>query len=65
LYVCYGYFRFGVFDSFLIEVPENLSEEEIIKIMDSLVDFSDMFKDFKFRYKFAIGENWKIVSDKL
>lgn len=56
-------FKFGVFDSFLLEVPEDMSKEDIVKIVDDLSDFSDYFKDFKFKYKIGIGYNWKEAYD--
>lgn len=48
----------GVFDSHLIEVPETYTDRQAEELLDSLFDFSDLYKDFKFKYEWAFGSNW-------
>lgn len=56
---------FGVFDSHLLQVPEDMSDIEIQGIVDRMSDFTDIFSDFKFRGEWATGYTWKECSDKL
>lgn len=51
-------FVFGVFDSFLLEVPEEMTDAEMVAIMDEMVDFSNLYPNFKFRYDWAVGHSW-------
>lgn len=52
-------FVIGVFDSLLMQVPESMTQEEYLPIIDKLSTFGD----FKLKYKFAEGPNWKNVQD--
>ena len=56
---------FGVFDSHLLEVPEDMDDETVVKIMDNMSDFSNLFRGFKFRYDWASGESWGEAYEKL
>lgn len=56
---------FGVFDSHLLEVPEEMTEDEIRQIADDMSDFSDIFEGFRFRYDMAIGHDWYECQSKL
>ena len=56
---------FGVFDSHLLEVPVDMSDEDIVKIMDDMSDFSNLYSGFKFRYDWASGMSWGEAYEKL
>ena len=56
---------FGVFDSHLLEVPVDMSDEDIVKIMDCMSDFSNLYSGFKFRYDWASGDSWGEAYEKL
>ena len=58
-------FKFGVFDSLLLEVPKSMEESYITSIINDLSDFSSIFKDFKFNYDYSIGESWGECCDKM
>lgn len=48
----------GVFDSLLIEVPEDYTEDQALSLVGKLTDFSDIFPDFKFNCKWGFGYTW-------
>ncbi len=50
--------KFTVFDSFLIEVDEDVTNEEIERVLNKLSDFSDIFPGFKFNYSYGISYDW-------
>lgn len=50
----------GVFDSILIQVPEEMTEETFLPVIDKLSTFGDL----KLHYKWATGHTWKEVQDK-
>lgn len=50
--------KFTVFDSFLIEVDESVTNAEIETVLDKLSDFSDIFPGFKFNYSYGISYDW-------
>lgn len=52
-------FSIGVFDSLLMQVPETMTEEEYIPIIDKLSTFGDL----KLKYKYAEGMSWRSVQD--
>ena len=56
--------RFGVFDSLLLEVPIDMTEEQYKPICEDLSDYSDIFKDFKFRFSYGEGYNWLEAQNK-
>ena len=56
-------FVIGVFDSLLFEVPEDYTEEQAVAFFEKVSDFSDIFPNFKFHYKWAFGKTWKECSD--
>ena len=67
-YHCYQKYRnegvrvaFQVFDSFLIEVPEDYSEDQCRKIADEMSEFSEF--GIKLNYKMAVGYDWKTLQD--
>lgn len=51
-------YKFGVFDSHLLEVPVDMELSDVTKVADRMSDFTDVFQDFKFRYNIAEGESW-------
>lgn len=51
-------YKFGVFDSHLLEVPQDMSLEEATEIAKEISDFSDLYQDFRFKFKIAEGKNW-------
>ena len=68
---CYDEFKdmgvrcaFTVFDSFLLEVPEDMKEEDMLRVADRMSDFSDIVPEFKLRYDWSVGSNWKECQDK-
>lgn len=58
-------YAFGVFDSHLLEVPEDMTMERATEIAAYMSDFSEDFPDFKFGFDVAEGSNWREVQDKL
>lgn len=56
---------FHVFDSFLLEVPEEMSLEEASKIAEEMSDFTDRFEGFKLRFDIAEGPNWGACQEQL
>lgn len=52
-------FSIGVFDSLLMQVPESMTEEEYLPIIEKLSTFGDL----KLKFKYAEGMNWKSVQD--
>lgn len=54
---------FTVFDSFLLEVPEDYTNTQAIRIMDRMSDFSDIQSGLKLRYDWGFGRNWKEAHD--
>lgn len=58
-------YKFGVFDSHLLEVPEDMSMERCQEIANYMSDFSEDFEGFKFRFDVAEGKNWRECQDKL
>lgn len=54
-----GYdYVFGVFDSLLIQVPADWTDEQCKSICETLSDFSEDFPNFKFNFKYGVGFNW-------
>lgn len=49
---------FTVFDSFLLEIPEDYTDEQCIKIMDRMSDFTDIQPGLKIKYDWGTGYNW-------
>ena len=58
-------FVFGVFDSILLQVPEEMTEERVLEIVEELSDFNDIFPGLKFGYNVAIGHTWKECADQI
>lgn len=52
-------FKFTVFDSFLLEVPGDYTNEQIEEILDYMSDFSDTFEGFRLRYSYGVGYTWR------
>lgn len=50
--------KFTVFDSFLLEVPEDTNIEDLKLQLDKVVDFSNKFEGFKFNYSVGEGHTW-------
>lgn len=52
-------YKFGVFDSFLFEIPEDMPEERFREIATELSDFSSEYPGLKFRFDLAFsGKSW-------
>lgn len=51
-------YKFGVFDSHLLEVPEEMPLERCREIAAEMSDFSEDFPGFFFRFDIAEGHNW-------
>ena len=52
--------KFTVFDSFLIEVPIDITEERVNEVLGKVSKMGDL----KLNYKYAFGSNWKEVQEK-
>ena len=51
-------FKFTVFDSFLIEVDESVTNEEIEAVVNKMSDFSDVYTGLVLKYKYGVDTNW-------
>lgn len=58
-------YKFGVFDSHLLEVPEDMPIERCREIAQHMSDFTEDFEGFKFRFDVAVGSNWRECQDQL
>lgn len=56
---------FTVFDSFLLEIPEEMTEEQYKPILERMSDFSDIMEGLKLRYDYSEGYSWKECQDKV
>ncbi len=52
-------FKFTVFDSFLLEVPEDFSNKQIEEVLEDISDFSEYFPNFKLRYDYGVAYDWR------
>lgn len=51
-------FVIGVFDSFLLEVPEEWNDAQVKSLVENISDFTNEYPGLKFNYKYAQGHSW-------